>query len=171
MSEPELSATVVGPDEVALTAEGHARLVEELRRLQAEKRPEIAGRLAQALQVAGDLADNPEYLDARMELDRIDDRIELLERRLQDARVLGPDEASAQVVSLGSRVLLEDLDERTKEEYLLVASAESDPAAGRLSFESPVGRAIAGHRRGDVVDAHAPHRVRHLRIARIRAGR
>jgi transcription elongation factor GreA len=85
--------------------------------------------------------------------------------------VLGADEPSSQVVSLGSRVVLKDLDDGAREEYVLVSSAESNPAEGRLSNESPVGRAIAGHHKGDVVDAQAPHRVRHLRIVDLRAGR
>ncbi|MGZ4418806.1 MAG: GreA/GreB family elongation factor, partial [Gaiellaceae bacterium] len=70
-------------------------------------------------------------------------------------------------VARGCHVVLEDLDESTRADYVLVASAESDPEHGRLSDESPVGRAISGHRKGDVVDAHAPHRIRHLRIAEV----
>lgn len=166
------STTVRGPgdgqNEVLLTPEGHARLEEEYRRLVGVKRPEAAARLTQALQVAGDLGDNPEYLDARTELDLIDERIDLLEGRLHAARVLRPGEPSSQIVSVGSHVVLEDLDQMTTEEYVLVSSAESDPAAGRLSDESPVGRAIAGRHAGDLVDAQAPHRVRHLRIVGVR---
>jgi hypothetical protein len=74
------------------------------------------------------------------------------------------------VVSLGSHVVLEDLDDSSREDYVLVSSAESNPAEGRLSSESPVGRAISGHRRGDVVDAHVPRRVRHLRIVDLQGG-
>ena len=74
------------------------------------------------------------------------------------------------VVSRGCHVVLEDLDDATRADYLLVASPESDPEHGRLSDESPVGRAISGRRRGDVVDAHAPHRVPHLRIAEVDQG-
>jgi transcription elongation factor GreA len=74
-------------------------------------------------------------------------------------------------VSLGARVVLEDLDDRTVEEYVVVAPPESNPAEGRLSNESPVGRAIEGRHKGDVVDARAPHRTRHLRIADIRTER
>ncbi len=159
------------PDEVVFTREGYAELEEEHRRLVMVKRREAETRLTQALQVAGDLADNSEYLDACAELDLIDERIALLERRLHAARVLGPDEPSSQIVSLGSHVVLEDLDDGTREDYVLVSSAESNPAQGRLSNESPVGRAISGHRRGDVVDAHAPHRLRHLRIVDLRARR
>jgi transcription elongation factor GreA len=74
------------------------------------------------------------------------------------------------VVDLGSVVVLEDMDDSTCEEYLLVTSAESNPSEGRLSVESPVGRAISGHRKGERVDAHAPHHlVRHLRIVDVHA--
>lgn len=158
-------------DEVVLTPEGYAKLEEEYQRLTTVKRPEAATRLSQALEVAGDLADNPEYLDAHAELDLVEERIALLERRLHAARMLRPDEPSSQAVSLGSHVVLEDLDDGAREEYVLVSSAESNPAEGRLSNESPVGRAIADHHEGDVVDARAPHRVRHLRIVDLRAGR
>lgn len=158
-------------DEVVLTPEGHARLLEELERLRAVKRTEAAARLSQALQVAGDLGDNPEYADARAELDLVEHRIELLERRLQNARVMQPYEVSARVVALGSRVTLEDLDEHTSEEYLLVSSAESDPLLGRLSNDSPVGRAIVGHRSGDVLEVQAPHRLLHLRLRDVNGAR
>jgi transcription elongation factor GreA len=160
-----------GVEEVVLTAEGYAKLEEEHAHLTTVVRPGAADRLSKAIQVAGDLADNPEYLDALAELDLVEARIALLERRLHAARVLAPDEPSGQVVSLGSRVVLEDLDESTQEEYVLVSSAESNPAEGRLSNESPVGMAIVGHHEGDVVDARAPLRVRHLRIADVRARR
>jgi transcription elongation factor GreA len=158
-------------DEVVLTPEGYAKLEGEYRHLTTVKRAEAGARLAQALQVAGDLADNPEYLDARAEVELVEQRIALLERRLSVARVLRPSERSSQVVSLGSRVLLEDLDEGGREEYVLVSSAESNPAEGRLSSESPVGKAIAGRREGDVVSVRAPHRTRRLRIAGLGAGR
>ena len=158
-------------DVVVLTPEGHARLEEEHLLLTRVKRPEAAARLTQALEIAGDLGDNPEYLDAQTELNLIDERIALLEQRLHAARVLQPDELSSEVVSIGSRVLLDDLDDGSKEEYVLVSSAESNPSAGRLSNESPVGRAIEGHHRGDVVTALAPRHVRHLRIAGIHSDR
>jgi len=74
-------------------------------------------------------------------------------------------------VRLGSRVTLDDLDDGTREEYVLVPASESSPSDGRLSTESPVGRAIAGHHEGDVVDAHVPRGVRHLRIARLQSDR
>jgi transcription elongation factor GreA len=94
----------------------------------------------------------------------LDDRIALRERSLRSAYRRRPHGRSSGVVALGSRVLLEDLDDGTREEYVLVVPAESNPSAGRLSSESPVGRSIVGRRYGNVVDAHAPHGIRHLRI-------
>jgi transcription elongation factor GreA len=157
--------------EVLLTPKGYAKLEDEHRWLVSVTRRAAEDRLREALQIAGDLADNPEYLDARAELDLIERRIALLEERLHAARILNPDQSSGQVVSLGSRVVLDDLDDGTREEYVLVSSAESNPSDGRISNESPVGRAIEGHRQGDVVDAHAPHGIRHLRIAGLRSDR
>ena len=127
-----------------------------------------AARGGSTAQGPGDLSDR--VVDARTELDLLESRIELLEGRLHAARVLEPDEPSSHVVSLGSHVTLQDLDDGLREEYLLVSSAESNPTEGRLSADSPVGRAILGHHRGDVVDARAPHRIRHIRISDLSAG-
>lgn len=69
------------------------------------------------------------------------------------------------IVSLGSRFVLEDLEDGTREEYVLVPSSESNPSAGRLSNDSPVGHAVEGRRSGEIVDVRAPLGVRHLRIA------
>ena len=74
-------------------------------------------------------------------------------------------------VGLGTSVVIEDLDDGSVEEFVVVAPPESNPGAGRLSAESPVGRAITGRRRGEVVDARAPRRTRHLRISDVRAER
>jgi transcription elongation factor GreA len=156
-------------DEVVLTPDGYAKLEEEHGRLTKVKRPEAEARLRDALQIAGDLADNPEYLDARAELDLIEHRIDLFERRLKMARLLQPGEGTSRVISIGSRVALDDLDDGGLEQYVLVSSSESNPAEGRLSNESPVGRAIEGHESGDVVEVRTPHGIRHLRIAELAA--
>lgn len=157
------------PEELVLTEEGYAKLERALGRLATVERPEAIAQLSQALEVAGDLADNSEFLVAREELDFVDQRMALLEQRLQAARLLRPEERSSEVASLGTHVVLEDLDDGTRDEYVLVSTGEADPSAGRLSNDSPVGRAISGHHKGDVVDAHAPHRIRHLRIADLSA--
>ncbi|MGZ4391057.1 MAG: GreA/GreB family elongation factor [Gaiellaceae bacterium] len=153
--------------DLLLTRRGMEALVAEHRRLTEVTRPEALAALRAAVEVAGDLSDNPEYLHAREDLDRVEARIALLEARLRGARQMRAHRANGGVVARGCHVVLEDLDESTRADYVLVASAESDPEHGRLSDESPVGRAISGHRKGDVVDAHAPHRIRHLRIAEV----
>jgi len=73
-------------------------------------------------------------------------------------------DSSYETVTLGSRVVLDDLDEGTAERYVIVLPAEASPGAGRLSNESPVARAIEGHHPGDLVEVRVPHGVRHLRI-------
>jgi transcription elongation factor GreA len=162
-----MSNQTVGGEQLVLTRRGLQALVAEHTRLTDVKRPVALAALREAGDVAGDLVDNPGFLQARDELDRIEARIELLEARLRTARRLSPSSGNGGVVSPGMHVVLEDLDKSTCADYVLVASAESDPEHGRLSDESPVGRAISGHRKGDVVDARAPHRIRHLRIAEV----
>jgi transcription elongation factor GreA len=154
-------------DELALTRRGLNALAAEHKRLTELKRPPAVAALHEAAGMAGDLLDNSEYLQARDELDRLDERIALLEERLQVAARQRPRRVDGDIVSRGSHVVLEDLDDSTRSDYVLVASVESDPEHGRLSDASPVGRAIAGHRKGDVVDARAPRRMRHLRIAEV----
>jgi transcription elongation factor GreA len=160
-------STDTGDEELVLTRRGLEALIAEHRQLTELKRPAAVAALQEAIGVAGDLADNSEYLHAREDIDRVEARIALLEARLRTARQLRPREGNGGVVSRGTHVVLEDLDDSTRADYVLVASAESDPEHGRLSDESPVGRAISGHRKGDLVEAQAPHRVRHLRIAEV----
>lgn len=103
--------------------------------------------------------------------DVVDERLTLLERRLRAERMGRHGAGSNQVVSIGSRVVLEDLDDGTREEFVLVSSRASNPAEGRLSNESPVGGAISGHHEGDVVAVRAPRLVRRLRIVGVHADR
>jgi transcription elongation factor GreA len=155
-------------DEIVLTPEGYEKLEDEHRRLTTVARPEIAARLGEAREFAGDLGDNAEYLAACADLELVEQRIALLERRLSAAHVLGPAELPSGVVSFGSHVVLESLDDGTREEYTVVSSAESNLDERLLSSESPVGRAIHGRRKGDVVEVRAPHRIRRLRVADLR---
>ena len=161
-----MSNEAANGEELVLTARGLRALEAEHRKLTEVKRPAGLAALREAVEVAGDLVDNTEFLSARDELDRIDARIALLEERLRTARRLRA-RGNGDVVARGSHVVLEDLEESTRADFVLVASAESDPEHGRLSDESPVGRAISGHRKGDVVDARAPRHIRHLRILEV----
>ena len=153
-------------NETAITLAGLARLCEELERLKTTGRQEIADRLRHAVSMEADVSANAAYLAAREEQARLEARIAQLEERLATTRVVEPDGAN-DVVDLGERVRLRDLDTGSKVEYELVGSYEADPGAGRISAESPVGRALMGRRRGEVALVHAPTGELRLRIIAI----
>ena len=141
--------------EVILTPEGYEKLKQEIDFLSNDKRREVADRIREAREF-GDIAENAEYDDAKNEQALLESRIAKLEERLRDARVLEKGEVKSDVVSVGSRVRLRDIDANKTFEYHIVGSAEADPAELRLSNESPVGRAIMGKKKGETVDVTTP---------------
>src|SRR5512132_3937608 len=118
--------------EIILTPEGHEKLKEEIEHLSTIKRREVAERIRLAREF-GDIAENSEYDDAKNEQAMLEHRIALLEERLAHARVIGADEISSDVVSVGVKVRLRDLDANETVEYTIVGSAEANPAEQRLS--------------------------------------
>src|SRR5262245_20585942 len=153
-------------NETTITLAGLARLCEELNRLKTTGRQEIADRLRHAASMEADVNANAGYLAAREEQARLEARIAQLEGRLATTRVVEPDGAN-DTVDLGERVRLRDLDTGSRVEYELVGTYEADPGAGRISAESPVGRALIGRRRGDVALVQAPNGQVRLRIVAI----
>ncbi len=149
--------------EVLLTAEGLARIEKELEHLKTVKRREVAARIKQALEF-GDISENSEYDDAKNEQAFIEGRIAQLEKMLRNARVIEDRGEVGERVAIGTRVSLRDLDTGEEMEYTVVGSAEADPAALRISNESPVGKAILGKKKGDVVEVHAPGGLIRLQI-------
>jgi transcription elongation factor GreA len=141
--------------EVILTPEGLQKLKEEIEYLSNAKRREVAERIKHAREF-GDIAENSEYDDAKNEQAMLEHRIAMLEERLSNSRVIGEDEISKDVVSVGTKVRLRDLDANETIEYHIVGSAEANPAEHKLSNESPVGKAILGHKKGETVDVAAP---------------
>jgi transcription elongation factor GreA len=154
--------------EVILTPEGYEKLKQEIEFLSNEKRREVAGRIRDARQF-GDIAENAEYDDAKNEQALLEQRIAKLEERLRDARVLEKGEVKSDVVSVGSRVRLRDIDAGKTFEYHIVGSAEADPAESRLSNESPVGKAIMGRKKGDTVEVTTPRGALKFKILGIKA--
>ena len=141
--------------EVILTPEGLQKLKEEIEYLSNAKRREVAERIKHAREF-GDIAENSEYDDAKNEQAMLEHRIAMLEERLSNSRVIGEDEISKDVVSVGTKVRLRDLDANETIEYHIVGSAEANPAEHKLSNESPVGKAILGHKKGETVEVAAP---------------
>jgi transcription elongation factor GreA len=148
-----------------LTPEGLKKLEEELEYLKTIRRAEVAERLHNAM-AEGEVEENPEYEDAKNEQAFVEGRILELEAILANAVVI-ENKGPANEVRLGSRVTIVDLETGDKEQYLIVGSAEADPLNGRISHESPVGRALLGHKVNDVVTVQAPQGVMKFKITHI----
>jgi transcription elongation factor GreA len=154
--------------EVILTAEGYEKLKQEIDTLRGEKRREVAERIRVAREF-GDIAENAEYDDAKNEQAMLEHRIAQLEERLLTARVITKKEISKDAVSIGSKVRLRDMQANKTFEYHIVGSAEANPAENKLSNESPVGKAIMGHKKGDVVEAPTPKGAKKFKIMEVKA--
>ncbi|NMA68442.1 MAG: transcription elongation factor GreA [Desulfitobacterium sp.] len=152
--------------EVILTLEGLKKLEEELEMLKTVKRREVAERIKQAIEF-GDISENSEYDDAKNEQAFIEGRIITLEKMLRNARVID-DSAGSEVVSLGSTIVLKDKEFGDEEEYTIVGTAEADPTSNKISNESPVGKAVLGHEKGDVVEVEVPAGILQFEIVDIR---
>ena len=154
--------------EVILTPEGYEKLKQEIEYLSTEKRREVADRIRVAREF-GDIAENSEYDDAKNEQALLEHRIATLEERLISARVIDAGEITSDAVSVGTKVRLKDMDANETIEYHIVGSAEANPAEHRLSNESPVGKAIIGKKKGDVVEVAAPRGSLKFKILEIKA--
>ena len=154
--------------EVILTPEGYEKLKQEIEYLSNDKRREVADRIRVAREF-GDIAENAEYDDAKNEQALLEHRIATLEERLRDARVIDKKEVSKDVVSIGSKVQLKDMDANQTVEYTIVGSAEANPAEHKLSNESPVGKALIGRKKGETVEVTAPRGALKFKILDIKA--
>jgi transcription elongation factor GreA len=141
--------------EVILTPEGYEKLKGEIEHLSTDRRREVAERIRVARQF-GDIAENAEYDDAKNDQMLLEHRIARLEEQLRNARVIEKGEVTADVVSVGSVVRLRDVDAKQTVEYYIVGSAEANPSDNKLSNESPVGKAIMGHKKGETVEVTTP---------------
>lgn len=141
--------------EVLLTKEGLHKLETELEHLKSVRREEVADRIKQAI-AFGDISENSEYEDAKNEQAFIEGRIITLEKILKNARLMEDDDIRTDVVSLGSRVTLKEMKSGREVNLLLVSSAESRLKDGKISVESPVGKAIVGKKVKAVVEVEAP---------------
>lgn len=144
--------------EVLLTPEGLKKIESKLQYLKTTKRREVAERIKQAIEF-GDISENSEYEDAKNEQAFIEGEILKLEEMLRNARVIEADTEAGDTVTLGSKVKLRDIETGMEFEYTIVGSTEAnpgDPVNPSISNESPVGRAVLGKRKGDVVAVTVP---------------
>ncbi|MBI4496374.1 MAG: transcription elongation factor GreA [Chloroflexi bacterium] len=139
---------------IPLTPEGLRQLEQELETLRTVRRPQVAEELKRAKEVGGTV-NNAEYEAAKDEQGFVEGRIRHLENIIRNATVIARDTAPSQWVKLGSQVTLVD-QEGQPQQYTIVGSAEADPRHGRISNESPVGRALLGCRIGQQVEVLAP---------------
>ncbi|MFO7322942.1 MAG: transcription elongation factor GreA [Chloroflexota bacterium] len=138
-----------------LTPEGFKNLEKRLRFLIEVRRPEVAERLRQALEEGGDLSENAEYEDAKNEQAFVEGEIMRLEAILSSAQVI-EDTGQKDRVVLGARVTIVEEGTKDKEIYYLVGSAEANPTEGKISLESPLGKALLGKKVGEKVKVDAP---------------
>ena len=148
---------------VLLTKDGISKLERELEELRTVRRSEIAERIKYAKDF-GDISENAEYEDAKNEQGMVEGRILVLENMLRNAVVIeeGP---NGGVIALGSVVDVQD--EFGKQTFTIVGPAEVDVSAGRISLESPVGRALIGHKVGEEVEVQSPAGSRRVKVVRV----
>ncbi|MFN8379493.1 MAG: transcription elongation factor GreA [Anaerolineae bacterium] len=139
-----------------LTVKGLEELETRLKYLKDVRRPEVAERLRQALEEGGDLTENAEYEDAKNEQAFVEGEILRIEGILSSAQVIEESKGKKDSVKVGAVVTVVEEGTKDKEVYHLVGSAEANPQEGKISVESPLGKAILGAKVGDKVHVNAP---------------
>src|SRR5215212_7306911 len=138
------------PREVVLTKEGLEDLKSRIEFLSNDRRREVAERIKEAREF-GDISENSEYDDAKNEQAMLEKQIAELEDKLRSATIINEKEVTTDVVSVGSTVHVKDQKTEKSVKYKIVGSAEANPSENKLSNESPVGKALLGHKRNDIV--------------------
>ena len=152
--------------QIILTNEGLKKLEDELQELKIVKRKEIADKIKVALSF-GDLSENSEYDEAKNEQAFVEARILQIETMLKNVKILEESDVSTEKVSMGCIVKLLDLEFNEKLSYQIVSSAESNPDQGRISDESPIGRALLNRKIGETIDVEAPVGILKFKILEI----
>ena len=142
--------------EYRMTQESLDKLKEEQEYLSTVRMREITAQIKEALSF-GDLSENAEYHAAKDEQGKVNSRILELETMISKAVIIAADEYAADEVAPGCTFKIEDLEFGDEEQYRIVGSQEADPMAGLISDESPVGKAVLGHKVGEVVEVEAPN--------------
>lgn len=153
--------------EVLLTYEGLKKLEEELDDLKTNQRAEIAERIKVALGF-GDLSENSEYDEAKEAQGKLESKIAELENKLKNAKVIDTDEIDTKTVQVGNIVKVLDMEYNEEIEYTIVGSTEVDLATNKISNESPIGSALLGSKKNQIVKVDVPAGVVELKILSIK---
>jgi transcription elongation factor GreA len=155
--------------ETLITPEGLEKLKDELEFLQSEKRREVADRIKAAREF-GDIMENSEYDDAKNEQAMLEQRIAQLQDKLRRAAVIDNKQVDTEQVAVGAVVHVKDQKSGKSQKFQIVGSAEADPGEQKLSNESPIGKALIGHKKNEVVAVEVPRGPkRKLKITKIEA--
>ncbi len=160
------------PREVILTKHGLEELKAKIDTLSTVRRKEVAERIKEAREF-GDISENSEYDDAKNEQAMLEKQISDLEEKLRNATVVNDKASGTDIVEVGSLVHVKDQKKGTSRKFKIVGSAETDPTANppRISNESPIGKALIGRKRNEVVKVPAPRPPKpELKITKIEAG-
>jgi transcription elongation factor GreA len=149
-----------------LTKEGYQKLQDELEYLRTTKRQEVAARLHEAME-GGELIENAEYEAAKNEQAFVEGRIQELEMLLASAHVIEDNgKKKSDVISVGSKVTIKE-GNYEPETFIIVGAAEANPREGKISNESPIGKAILNHKAGDVVKVETPGGTYNVKIIKV----
>ncbi len=152
--------------ETLLTYDGLKKLEERLEYLKTEKRREVAERIKVALGF-GDLSENSEYDEAKNEQAQVEMEIIDLENKLRNVKIIDEDEIETKTVQIGNFVKILDMEYNEEVEYKIVGSTEVDLAENKISNESPIGKALLGRKKNEVVDVEAPGGMLKFKILKI----
>jgi transcription elongation factor GreA len=157
------------PRDIILTKDGLEELKQKIEFLSNDRRREVAERIKEAREF-GDISENSEYDDAKNEQAMLEKQIAELEDKLRSATVIDENEVTTDVVSVGATVHVKDQKTEKSVKYKIVGSAEANPSENKLSNESPVGKALLGKKRGELVSVPVPRGpARKLKITKIEA--
>jgi transcription elongation factor GreA len=155
--------------ETVLTPEGLKDLQAKIEHLSTARRREVAARIKEAREF-GDISENSEYDDAKNEQAMLEKQISDLEEKLRSARVIDKKSIDTDQVNVGVMVHVKDQKTDKSSKFHIVGSAEANPSESKLSNESPVGKALIGHKRGEIVSVPVPRGpARKLKITKIEA--
>lgn len=157
---------MVGQKVYEMTYEGIRKLEEELEVCKGEKRSDIAERIKQALSF-GDISENSEYDDAKNAQGENESRINEIEYILKNSKVIDEDEISKTKVTIGAKIKIRDEESGNEEEYTLVSNKEANIFESKISNDSPIGLAIIGKKKGQIVEVKTPMGTLKYKIVKI----